>query len=69
MLGAPTHSHMPLRNAGQWVIGAAMGLYFTPQVVALVLSLWWVIALNVLWALADAIMLDQCQIEITGPKA
>jgi pyrroloquinoline-quinone synthase len=25
--------------------------------------------LNVLWALADAIMLDQCQIEITGPKA
>ena len=24
--------------------------------------------LNVLWALADAIMLDQCQIEITGPK-
>ena len=52
MLGAPTYSHMPLRNAGQWVIGAAMGLYFTPQVVALVLSLWWVIALNVLWALA-----------------
>ena len=25
--------------------------------------------LNVLWALADAIMLDQCQVEITGPKA
>ena len=24
--------------------------------------------LNVLWALADAIMLDQCQVEITGPK-
>ena len=25
--------------------------------------------LNVLWALADAIMLDQCHVQITGPKA
>ena len=24
--------------------------------------------LDVLWALADAIMLDQCQVQITGPK-
>jgi pyrroloquinoline-quinone synthase len=24
--------------------------------------------LNVLWALADAIMLDQCNVQITGPK-
>ncbi len=52
MLGTPTYSHTPLRNAGQWVIGAALGLYFTPQVVALVLSLWWAIALNIVWALA-----------------
>ena len=52
MLGAPTYSHTPLRNAGQWVIGAALGLYFTPQVVALVLSLWWAIVLNLVWALA-----------------
>ena len=51
-LGAPTASHTPLRNAGQWVIGAALGLYFTPPVVALVASLWWAMALNVLWALA-----------------
>ena len=52
MFGAPTHSHTALRNAGQWVIGAALGLYFTPQVVALVLSLWWAIVLNIVWALA-----------------
>ena len=52
MLGAPTHSWTPLRNLGQWVIGAALGLYFTPQVLALVASLWWAIALNVVWALA-----------------
>ncbi len=51
MLGAPTESWGPLRNAGQWVIGTALGLYFTPQVTALVASLWWVIALGVAWAL------------------
>ena len=51
-LGAPTASYTPLRNAGQWVIGAALGLYFTPQVVALVLGLWWAMLLNVVWALA-----------------
>jgi len=52
VLGAPTRSATLLRNAGQWVIGAALGLYFTPQVGALVVSLWWAIALAVLWALA-----------------
>ena len=52
MLGAPTASWTPLRNAGQWTIGCALGLYFTPQVVALVAGLWWAIALNIAWALA-----------------
>jgi membrane AbrB-like protein len=52
VLGAPTRSAALLRNGGQWVIGAALGLYFTPQVSALVVSLWWAIVLAVLWALA-----------------
>lgn len=47
-----TESWTPLRNAGQCTIGIALGLYFTPQVTALVLSLWWAIALGVVWALA-----------------
>lgn len=51
MLRAPTASWGPLRNAGQCVIGAALGLYFTPQVAALVASLWWAIALGIAWAL------------------
>jgi membrane AbrB-like protein len=51
MLGAPSLSWTPLRNAGQWVIGSALGLYFTPQVAALVASLWWAIALNIVWSL------------------
>jgi membrane AbrB-like protein len=51
VLGAPTASWIPLRNAGQWVIGAALGLYFTPEVGALVARLWWAIALGIAWAL------------------
>ncbi len=51
MLGAPTASWTPLRNAGQWIIGVALGLYFTPQVVTLIVSLWWAFVLNIVWAL------------------
>ena len=51
MLRAPTTSWAPLRNAGQCTIGMALGLYFTPQVGALVLSLWWAILIGVVWAL------------------
>ena len=52
MAGVPTRSSGRLRNVGQWTIGAALGLYFTPQVGALVLTLWWAIALGIVWALA-----------------
>ena len=52
MAGQPTRSSGWLRNAGQWVIGCALGLYFTPQVGTLVLGLWWAIALGIVWALA-----------------
>lgn len=51
MLGTPTQSWTPLRNIGQWTIGCVLGLYFTPQVVALVAGLWWAIVLNIVWAL------------------
>ena len=50
VLGAPVASWVPLRNAGQWVIGTALGLYFTPAVGALVAGLWWAIVLGVVWA-------------------
>jgi membrane AbrB-like protein len=52
MRGAPTQSWNPLRNTAQWTIGTALGLYFTPQVAGLLASLWWVIVLAVVWALA-----------------
>jgi membrane AbrB-like protein len=52
MLGGPTASWTPLRNGGQWLIGGALGLYFTPQMVSLVAGLWWAMALGIVWALA-----------------
>lgn len=52
MTGLPTASWTPLRNLGQWTIGSALGLYFTPQVTALVGSMWWAIVLGIVWALA-----------------
>ena len=51
MLNGPTQSWTPLRNVGQWVIGAALGLYFTPQTNALVLQLWWLVVLAIVWSL------------------
>ena len=59
MLGAPTQSWTPLRHAGQWIIGAALGLYFTPQVLTLVSGLWWVFLLNIVWALALGLAVGQ----------
>ncbi len=50
--GMPTASANAARNAGQWVIGTALGLYFTPDVTQLVLKLWWAVLLSVAWALA-----------------
>ena len=51
VLRVRTESWTPLRNAGQCIIGAALGLYFTSQVTALVVSLWWAIGLGIVWAL------------------
>ncbi len=41
-----------LRNGGLWMIGVALGLYFTPAVVAVLWQLAPAIAAGVLWALA-----------------
>jgi membrane AbrB-like protein len=51
LAGGRVQSWVPFRNAGQWVIGAALGLYFTPEVGRLVAGLWWAIALAIGWAL------------------
>ena len=34
--GSPAASHKIFRNGGQWVIGASLGLYFTPDMVHMI---------------------------------
>lgn len=49
--GAPLATSSRLRNVGQWVIGMAIGLYFTPEVVALLPRLAPALLAGVAWAL------------------
>lgn len=51
LCGQPTRSDLRLRNIGQWVMGASLGLYFTPMIVAQLLGLWWAVLASVAWAL------------------
>lgn len=48
MVGSPACSHKVFRNGGQWVIGASLGLYFTPEMLRL-------IALNLPFILAGTV--------------
>lgn len=49
--GLPTRSDPRLRNFGQWLMGASLGLYFTPLIVAQLIDLWWAVLAAVVWAL------------------
>ena len=51
IFGLKTLSWNPFRNGAQWIIGSALGLYFTPQVSTLVIGLWWLVILSILWSL------------------
>jgi membrane AbrB-like protein len=49
--GVPLQSSRRLRNAGQWVVGTVLGLYFTPAVAAQSLALAPWMLLGAAWAL------------------
>ncbi len=49
--GAPVDSSLRLRNLGLGVIGTALGLYFTPQVAALLPSLALAVVAGVAWVM------------------
>lgn len=49
--GVPLAASTRLRNAGQWTIGVALGLYFTPDVVALIALLSPALVAGAGWAL------------------
>ena len=50
MAGVPLAGSTRLRNAGQWMIGVALGLYFTPEVVVLLGRLAPALAAGIAWA-------------------
>jgi len=51
IMGFRTRSYVPFRNFGQWIIGMALGLYFSPDNAHVIAHMWWVIVLSVVWAL------------------
>ena len=52
VLGVDIVAPPPARYAGQWIIGTALGLYFTPHVVREVAGLWPLLAAGALFAIA-----------------
>ena len=51
LLGVPLRASRRLRNGGQWIVGTALGLYFTPAVAAQSLALAPWMLLGAAWAL------------------
>jgi uncharacterized protein len=49
--GVRQHAWVPLRNLGLWLIGVALGLYFTPAVMALLWQLAPALLAGIAWAL------------------
>ena len=46
----PVACSVPIRCTGQWAIGASLGLYFTPQIVAMISSHWGLVLTGMLFA-------------------
>ena len=51
VVGLPVDTAAPLRNAGQWAIGTALGLYFTPAVLHSIVALAPALLAGIAWAL------------------
>lgn len=49
--GLPAEAPPGARETGQWIIGTAIGLYFTPAVLAEVRDAWWLLAAGAAFAL------------------
>lgn len=51
VLGVPVEAAAPTRSAGQWIIGIALGLYFTPVVLDQIVALVPALLAGIVWAL------------------
>ena len=66
VLGARVDCPTPLRNAGQWVIGTALGLYFTPAVLATIVALAPALAVGIVWALLAGLLFYALLARVSG---
>jgi len=66
MAGVRLAASNRLRNVGQWMIGIALGLYFTPEVVALLARLAPVLLAGVAWALLIGFAFYRLLLRIEG---
>ena len=64
--GAPVQASNRLSNGGLCVIGTALGLYFTPEVIALTLKLAPLLLLGVLWAFVLAYAFYRVLLRVNG---
>ena len=66
VLGQPVDCPTSLRNAGQWTIGTALGMYFTPAVLATVISLAPALAAGIVWALGSGLLFYRLLARVSG---
>lgn len=52
----PVACSVPIRCTGQWAIGASLGLYFTPQIVAMISSQWGLVLVGMVFALCLGVL-------------
>lgn len=51
LANGPVATIRPLRNVGQWIIGVSLGLYFSPEIGALIARHWFSLVLGMMVAL------------------
>ncbi|MEY3264051.1 MAG: hypothetical protein RL717_1528 [Pseudomonadota bacterium] len=66
LLQAPLYCPVPVREAGQWAIGTALGLYFTPAVIHILLTRLGLIAAGVAFALLLGVLCASLLRKLSG---
>ncbi len=66
VLGARVDCPTSLRNAGQWAIGTALGLYFTPTVLATIVTLAPALVAGIVWAMLAGLLFYGLLARVSG---
>jgi membrane AbrB-like protein len=66
VLGVRVDCPTPLRNMGQWAIGTALGLYFTPAVLAAIVTLAPALVVGIVWAMLAGLLFYRLLARVSG---